>query len=252
MFDLIKAIDIHTHYNHGSPYDTNEDPAYRCDLGFLKEEYDHINIVAGGFSSFASVISDKDIPAENDHLFAAAMENPWIFQWVVVDPRKEETFVQAEKMLSSKKSLGIKIHPGYHGYSIDDYADKIFGFAAERGLTVLMHPDNITGMPKYADKYPEMRLIIAHLGGREHVEAIKNARFGNIYTDTSGGASTKNYVIEYAVRTVGSEKILFGTDTYSTAFQRGRIEFARISDKDKENILCGNAKRMFPDNFSDL
>lgn len=60
MFDLIKAIDIHTHYNHGSPYDTNEDPAYRCDLGFLKEEYDHINIVAGGFSSFASVISDKD------------------------------------------------------------------------------------------------------------------------------------------------------------------------------------------------
>ena len=252
MTELIRAIDIHTHYNHGSPYDNPEDPAYRCDLDSLKAEYDHMNIVAGAYSSFASVISDKDILAENEHLYKIANSTPWVYQWVVVDPRKEETFAQAEKMLGSKKTLGLKIHPGYHGYSIDDHAEKIFDFAAERGLTVLMHPDNITNMPTYANAYPEMRLIIAHLGGWEHVEAIKNAKYGNIYTDTSGGNSAKNYVIEYAVQTVGSEKILFGTDTYSTAFQRGRIEFARISNKDKENILYNNAKRLFARNFADI
>ncbi|MBR4941533.1 MAG: amidohydrolase family protein [Clostridia bacterium] len=252
MKDLIPAIDIHTHYNHGSPYDTKEHAVYRCDIKSLKEEYDHISIVAGGYSSFASVISDLDIAAENDHLLGLARENPWIFQWVVVDPRKKETLLQAEKLLGLPKTLGIKIHPGYHGYRIDDYAHEIFSFAAEREATVLMHPDNIPAMPAYADAYPKMRLIIAHLGGVEHVDAVANARHQNIFVDTSGGASTNNYVIEYAVSRIGSEHILFGTDTYSTAFQRGRIEFARISDRDRENILYGNAKRLFADNFADF
>lgn len=49
-----------------------------------------------------------------------------------------------------------------------------------------------------------------------------------------------------AVEKVGSEKIFFGTDTYSCGFQTGRILFARIRDKDKENILYLNAKRHFP------
>jgi len=63
--------------------------------------------------------------------------------------------------------------------------------------------------------------------------------------DTSGMASLKNMLIEYAVSQIGSERILFGTDTYSAASQRGRIEFALISDQDKENILVKNATRLF-------
>ncbi|MBR6052040.1 MAG: hypothetical protein IKP68_12680 [Clostridia bacterium] len=49
-----------------------------------------------------------------------------------------------------------------------------------------------------------------------------------------------------AAEKVGSEKIFFGTDTYSCGFRTGRIMFGGISDKDKENILCLNAKRHFP------
>ncbi len=44
---------------------------------------------------------------------------------------------------------------------------------------------------------------------------------------------------------MGSERILFGTDTYAAGFQRGRIEYAQISDADKENILVNNAVRLF-------
>lgn len=43
---------------------------------------------------------------------------------------------------------------------------------------------------------------------------------GNVYTDTSGIASSRNKIIEYAVNRIGSEKILFGTDTYSAAFRQ--------------------------------
>ena len=90
-----------------------------------------------------------------------------------------------------------------------------------------------------------MNLIIAHLCSAEHVEAIKNAKYGNIFTDTSGMDSRFNNIVEYAVEQVGSEKIFFGTDTYSCGFQRGRIEYARISDTDKENILYNNFKKHF-------
>jgi predicted TIM-barrel fold metal-dependent hydrolase len=48
------------------------------------------------------------------------------------------------------------------------------------------------------------------------------------------------------VERVGSEKILFGTDTYSCGFQFGRLKYARISEEDKENIFYKNAVRLFP------
>ena len=70
-------------------------------------------------------------------------------------------------------------------------------------------------MQAFADKYPNMKLIIAHLGSIEHINAIKAAKHGNIYTDTSGYLSSLNNVIEYAVDAIGSERILFGTDMYS-------------------------------------
>ena len=72
-----------------------------------------------------------------------------------------------------------------------------------------------------------------------------NAKHRNIYTDTSGMASLKNKLIEYAVSQIGSDRILFGTDTYAAGAQRGRIEYAMISQEDKENILFNNAKRLF-------
>ena len=86
---------------------------------------------------------------------------------------------------------------------------------------------------------------MAHLGGEKHIRAVKEAKHGNVYVDTSGMASLKNLLIEHAVSQIGSERILFGTDTYSAASQRGRIEFAMISDKDKENILFYNAQKLF-------
>ena len=101
-------------------------------------------------------------------------------------------------------------------------------------------------MVAFADKYPHMRLIIAHLDDEEHVEAMMAAKHQNIYTDTSGGASGANHTLEYAVETVGADRIFFGTDGYSAAFQKGRILLSSISEEDKQKILLGNALAHFP------
>lgn len=245
-------IDIHTHFNHGveGEYDT---PAFsgthRTMLDFLRSEYARFGIREFAASTYAAVMSDRRITEENDYLHALARQDAQIFQWVVLHPEREETFAQAEKMLADPRVLGLKIHPQLHGYRICEHADRIFSFADRMGATVLMHPAAITEMPRYADRYPNMRLIIAHLAEQAHIEAIRSAKHGNIYTDTSGALSMLNSVIEYAVEQVGSEKILFGTDTYALAAQYSRVALADIPYADKENILFGNAVRLFPHAF---
>ena len=243
-------IDIHSHFNHGSPYDTPQTQAHIRDLAYIKADYDRFGIYHAGMSTFASVIYHPEcVVEENNYLHDLVQTTDWMYQWVVIDPRQEDTYRQAEQMLPSTKVLGIKIHPTYHDYDILDYGDALFSFAEKQGTVMLMHPQHILEMPRFADKYPNMKLIIAHLSSEEYVEAVANAKHGNIYVDTSARGSALNHIVEYAVQKVGSEKILFGTDTYACSFSYPRIALADISIKDKENILWKNALRLFPDKF---
>ena len=253
-----KFIDIHSHFDHGVEGDASylrDSQKKNIQLAYLEDllfQYDGVGIEVGAFSTYSSVLSNVRIPEENEYMKEISEKNGRVYQWVVIQPQIEETFRQAEEMLKSSRCLGIKIHPACHGYKTVDYAEKLFSFANKHKAAMLMHPDDILKMPEIADFYPDMKLIIAHLGSEDHVTAVKKSKIGNIYVDTSGGASNLNNVIEYAVKTVGAEKILFGTDTYSAAFQTGRVAFARISDEDKKKILRDNAIKLFPRAFSDL
>ena len=246
-------IDIHSHFNHGVEGDVDRSGVqlgcHMESLEFLFEEYENIGIIAGGYSTYSSVLTYGRIPEENEYLHELAKNDPRIYQWVVIHPEQEETFRQARQMLGHEKVLGIKIHPYFHKYTITDYADKLFSFADEMGAIIVMHPDKIREMPKFCDKYPNMKLIIAHLGNNDFIDVVSESKHGNIYVDTSGGASYQNNIIERTVSIVGADKILFGTDTYSAAFQAGRIALARIDDDSKKKILHDNAVRLFPHAF---
>lgn len=54
-------------------------------------------------------------------------------------------------------------------------------------------------------------------------------------------------IVEYFVEEVGSERILFGTDLpwFDPAYGIGCVVSARITDRDRYSILCGNARRIF-------
>lgn len=243
--DLI-AVDIHSHINHGSPYDGNEDEGHTANL----EELMLINRAAGiekmFISTCASFHNTQIIPEENTYVHQLIDKVDCLYQWVVIDPRIEETFQQAQKMLLHKKCVGIKLHPLYHKYSLEEYADRIFSFASRFHAAVLIHPEkDPTYIVDIADRYPDVNFIVAHLGGKAYVDAVAFAKHGNVYTDTSGIASSNNLLLEYAYSRIGADRILFGTDTYSAGFQRGRIEFALIPEKDKQKILRYNAYTLF-------
>ena len=104
----------------------------------------------------------------------------------------------------------------------------------------------------FADEFPEVRLILAHLGctcdgdPSHQVRAIQLGKRGNIYVDTSSAQSLMPGLVEWAVHEIGAERILLGSDSplYSISMQRARIDKAEISDHDKRLILRENAERI--------
>ncbi|MBE7045495.1 MAG: amidohydrolase [Ruminococcaceae bacterium] len=250
MIQKIVAIDTHTHINHGSKFDSSPDSKlYDATLEYLVSVNRAAKIEKMFCSTFSSVLSTEEVETENQYMEDLVKRVENLYQWVVIEPRNENTFKQAETMLYSGKCVGIKLHPPCHEYTLEEYGDKIFSFASEHDAIVQIHPEKDADyILDFANKYPRVTFIMAHMGsfGEEsYADAIAGAKYGNVYADTSGIASSKNKGIEYVVKRIGSEKILFGTDTYSPGFQRGRIEYALISEQDKQNIFKENAERLF-------
>ena len=244
------AFDVHSHLNHGAKKETIETPIYNPRIDWLKTKADSVNVSKMFCSTFAGVLHTDDVAEENLYMNRLSKDNEWLYQWVVIEPRNKETYLQASTMLKDKKCVGIKIHPYSHNFTLSEFGDDIFSFAAEFNTTVQIHPEeNIKSVVEFANKYAKMNIILAHLGSVEHVEAIFEAKNKNIYTDTSGCASTNNYVVEYAVSKIGADRIMFGTDTYDAGFQRGRIDYALISEEDKKKILRKNAEILFEKNL---
>ena len=250
----ITAIDTHCHIHYvpaevAKPIDISnmfvEGPYYTAYWEQLSQMAKAAKIGTVFVSPFEALADRADTVQVNEDMFKLAQDIPNLYQWVVIDPQNEATFAQADRMLQHEKCVGIKLHPKLHGYNLAEHAEKVFSFAAKHSAIVQIHPQWSTDYVAFADAYPNITIILAHLGGAHHIEAVKNAKHRNIYTDTSGKASLKNMLIEYAVSQIGSDRILFGTDTYAAGAQRGRIEYALISQEDKENILRNNAERLF-------
>ncbi len=157
-----KSIDIHSHFNHGSPYETSYEPLAHRDLEFVLSRYDSLGIKNFGMSTFASVEHTECIEAENDYLHNLVQKYENMYQWVVLDPRNEKTLQQAEHMLGHPKVLGIKIHPVCHGYDIEKYGDTVFSFAHKHHAVVLIHPDKYSVLLTYANQYSNLKLESVH------------------------------------------------------------------------------------------
>ena len=260
----IPAIDMHCHLNFGHPGDsnvyttgnkeyvrrtfgesaplviTNKLKVYDAFQEYLDITAKEANIEYTFTSSFAAVLHASDVIDGNEYLLDLVKKRDNLFQWAVVDPREEYSFKQARDILESGKGVGLKVVPGYHNYEINDYGDKIFKFAAEYETNILLHPVPDRPIVTFADKYPELNFITAHMC-TSHISCCKHK---NIYTDTSGGSSLGNNIIE-AASTWIPDHVMFGTDTNHAGAFRGRIEYALMSDEIKYKMLRGTAEKLF-------
>jgi hypothetical protein len=253
-----KAVDVHGHY--GNYIGVQKDPL--IDL-FMTADAARMARRAAWAGIEWTVVSPllaiqprgkADAVAGNDEASNMVPNTAGLRQWVVIDPLRPETYRQAEAMLRKPWCVGIKIHPEEHVYFIRDHGKAIFEFAALHRAVVLTHSGGVHSIPEefvpFANSFPEVKLILAHLGHMDvgdnthQVRAIQAGRHRNLYVDTSSAKSILSGLIEWAVREIGPDRILFGTDTplYFAAMQRMRIEQAEITEGERRKILSENAR----------
>jgi predicted TIM-barrel fold metal-dependent hydrolase len=187
----------------------------------------------------------------------------FLLAYNVYNPNFGEESLNAIKSLKDDKSfVGIKIHPSWHScYPYDGKYEKFWEYADRNGLIVLTHswnPHVPNRAQKYSDpfffekiikKYRDVRLILAHAGGRgEYLYKVIDLleRHENLYVDFAGDIFTPGLIEEYVMR-IGSERLLFGTDMpwIDVRFYISDLLASKISNGDKANIFGLNAIRLF-------
>src|SRR5262245_63123498 len=170
MTEPIQAIDVHGHYGR---YDRG-DPL--CN-DFMTGDGATIVRRARQAGTCLTVVSPLqallprgggDPVAGNLDAAHLVDQTEGLLQWVVIDPLKPATYAQAEEMLQLPKCVGIKIHPEEHVYPITQHGEALFQFAARHRAVVLAHSSEQNSQASdfvvFANAFPEMRLILAHLG----------------------------------------------------------------------------------------
>ncbi|HMD83401.1 MAG TPA: amidohydrolase family protein [Terriglobia bacterium] len=134
--------------------------------------------------------------------------------------------------------------------------DPIAEWAVENEVVILQHEwikadGNEPGesspfdVVELAQRHPQLQIVCAHTGGNWElgIRAIRATK--NVYCGLAGSDPTSGYV-EMAVRELGAERVVFGSDVGGRSFasQVAKVEGAYISESDKKLILGGNLRRL--------
>jgi len=134
--------------------------------------------------------------------------------------------------------------------------DPIMARAAQLGVPVLHHawysalgheadestPADIADL---ATRFPQTKIIMAHLAGCGIRGLCDIAPFPNVSVDTAGAGPVAG-LTEEAVARLGAHRVVFGTDIPMRDFSSvlGRIYGARITAADRRRILTLNARAL--------
>ena len=191
----------------------------------------------------------------NDFVAGEAAAHPEFIGFGSIHPDFEDPQSEIERMIQLGLR-GIKLHPDFQKFNIDDECAFPIYEAAEGRLPILFH----TGDDRYdfsdpvrlsrvLERFPKLVAIAAHLGGYRDWEAAKiNYGHPRVYIDTSSSlmfvppAEAVNII-----RAHGIDHVFFGTDSpmWNHTDEFGRFMALELSDEERSMILYDNALRFF-------
>ena len=170
------------------------------------------------------------------------------------DLTEEEICAEVEWAVANNMH-GIKLHPDFQKFNIDDEAVEKFYRAAADKLPILFHIGDDRydyskpyRLVKMAKKYPNVNFIAAHFGGyRCWDDAPLYAGLDNVYFDTC--SSLPFIDVERAKALIdmhGADKFFFATDfpMWDAKAELERFNKIPLTDEQREMIFSGNIKRL--------
>lgn len=245
-------IDIHTHlWGEGSGLkarDGNQQQLLNMADRFQVDRYVVMPLFGGTRPTFAQVQAGNDAVAE------LAVRDKRAVPFGRCEAHLEGDALQEVRRCVQELGLrGIKI---WISLADDPRLFPIVEYMINRNLPLLIHalhkaegqienesdPVHVAAL---ARRYPEATIIMAHMGGDfiYGCQAIRETP--NVLTDPSG-SYCENGMLEYAVKTLGADRILFGSDAPGASFINNvaKVTAADISADDKHKILHANARRL--------
>ncbi|MFD2329315.1 amidohydrolase family protein [Cohnella sp. GCM10020058] len=240
-------IDAHIHL-HGS--DIHPD---------MLEEGDRLGIklfVGSSLLNLNPFPTEDEVVKANDDMVAAMQKHPGrLAGYCYANPRHGAAALRDyRKRVEEQGMIGLKlwisvlcndplVYPLIE-QSIE-YRAPVLIHAWRKSSGQLPYESTAAHVAELARRYPEARLIMAHLGGQAESAVNAVAPYGNVYTDTSGtpiGAGE----VALAVERLGAERVLFGSDLpYAClASNLGKVLGAHLPEREFQLVMEGNMARL--------
>lgn len=156
---------------------------------------------------------------------------------------------ELEKCFAEYGFKGLMLDAEWENFDPVDreIAYPLYEIARAHKAPVLFHTWYSPSQPalywEVADDFPDIPIIISHLGGRLIADAgYIGQRAKNVYLETSDNM----YGVSGPARTIGADRILFGSNTpfSSPEMEMFKVTSCDLSAKEKDQILGGNAARL--------
>lgn len=126
-----------------------------------------------------------------------------------------------------------------------EYRAPILIHAWRKTVGQLPYETSAVHVANLARRYPEARIIMAHMAGQVESSVNLIEPYANVYTDTSGSPIGGGEV-SIAVSRLGAERVIFGSDLYGAdlASNIGKVLGAGLSREQLELVMGGNMARL--------
>ena len=216
------------------------------------------SMAAGGVDlSVVLSIATNAHQQESVNNFAASINNGEdIVAFGSVYPHAEIALEELER-IKALGLKGVKLHPDYQGFAVDDMKMKpLYRKISQLGLVTVFHAGLDYGFaPPYgcmperlatALNWFDTPLVAAHWGGINCGEEVLRHLCGReVYFDTSFGyGMMPRYYAEKILDKHGVDRILFGTDTpwHTAPMERRLLDNLGVTGEDRAKIDSENAK----------
>lgn len=241
-------IDMHTHVWGGRYEPHTRELIANC------ERYGIAKIIVSGIAR--QYPSEAEIEQHNQDVVRFRRERPELVEgYVYANPRNANATRVVRTGIEDDGMVGLKLWIA--SYCDDPLVYPLVELCIEYDVPILLHAfhkavnqlqDETTGVQvaELASRYPEAKLIMAHLGGNAYhgLKAIRDCP--NVWTDFSGSLFGRDD-IDYAVSQVGTDRILFGSDMPGCSFitNFAQVQEADLTPQQREDIYRNNAIRLF-------
>ena len=201
----------------------------------------------------STATTGHQVESINNFIAAEMAAHPEFIGYGSLHPEYENIAGEIDRMISLGLK-GIKLHPDFQKFNIDDEAAYPIYEAAQGRLPILFHTgDNRyefskpTRLYKVLEKFPKLIAIGAHLGGYQCWDET-DVYLGHprLYIDTSSALMfiSPEKAVDI-IRRHGTGHVFFGTDSPMWCHKEELERFNQLplTEEERKMILSGNAVR---------